>query len=1047
VQSVRRRSAAAGLSAAAFAALVAGRTRGANYFWDPNASVTGGGSGGSGTWDIGTPEWFLTGATTDVAWPNTNANVAEFNGTAGIVSLGTNITTLGLKFDVSGYALNTGSSALALFGSGIAVAAGDVANINGTIQASSGSQTWSAGAGATLNFNGTYYNASNTLYDSLSTTGGGTINISGGTATAPVLVTGAFTAGAGTVNIGGVFNTSSANANNTKFDINGGGVVNWNATGTQAGGYTGIGDGTNGFLNINGGTMTVSPTLGMFVANGNVSSGVPALAVLNVSGGNLVVTTNANIYVGDSYSGGAGGTGNGTINVNVGNLSTGTTTGSFILGGTTNTGTGTINLNLGGTLATGRTISAGAFPKGTFNFNGGTLQASSGTMAMSALVNAVILDGGAVIDTNGFAGTIASNISSGGTGIGGLTKLGVGVLTLSGTNSYAGGTNVSAGTLAVAAPFSLPGFSTPGKVTVGSGAFLSLGYNGSAGFAASDIATVQANATFVAGSGLGLDVSSATPVTYANNLGGFTNFIKTNTGTLTLAGTNTYAGTTTAAAGYLAEPSVAAFGTTSGLVLGSGSSGGGYSSIGAGETIALPITLGGTTGGGVIDASGTGAVIVNGSVTVANVGAKTLTLQGTGAATNTLASTIGNGPGTLALAKSGADTWVVSGSNTYTGGTTLTAGYLRPTNPAAFGTGPVQINGTQTTNASNGGTLLLTGGLTVPNAINVQARYDPSISAPATTPHVENVSGNNTLSGNLTDTGAGGAGIVVQSDAGTLTIAGAINNSSGSAYNRQVYFTGAGNFVTAGPFLQNTAISGIILAKEGTGTLAVNGAGSNYSGGSFIYGGTVQANATAALGAALTTINQSGGVLAGTGTTGGPVSILAGGVITAGSGATAADTIGTLGAGTLNVSGGQYTVKLNGANSALAAAGTGASGAAGTVNDQLALGGLTFNASSTLMVSPAPLTSPGSTGSYSYLVATGPAGTFGSASTVLAGLTVSQTAPGVGTYALSTDAAGDSLFLDLADTAAAPEPTSLLLAGVAAAPLIIGRRRRTARRA
>jgi autotransporter-associated beta strand protein len=104
---------------------------------------------------------------------------------------------------------------------------------------------------------------------------------------------------------------------------------------------------------------------------------------------------------------------------------------------------GTVNLN-GGSLRA-RYVRGGAGTS-TFNFNGGTLIATHFlTDYFGELTEANILAGGALIDTNGNNVTIAQDLQ----GAGGLTKLGTGILTLGGTNTYAAGTTINGGELAL----------------------------------------------------------------------------------------------------------------------------------------------------------------------------------------------------------------------------------------------------------------------------------------------------------------------------------------------------------------------------------------------------------------------------------------------------------------------------------------------------------------------------------------------------------------------------------------------------------------------
>ena len=91
------------------------------------------------------------------------------------------------------------------------------------------------------------------------------------------------------------------------------------------------------------------------------------------------------------------------------------------------------------------------------NFNGGKLIVRTGATNaanfMTGLDAANVLSGGAVIDTNGVDTTIAQALLNGGGG-GGLTKQGSGTLTLTGANTYTGNTVISAGKIAITAPYS-----------------------------------------------------------------------------------------------------------------------------------------------------------------------------------------------------------------------------------------------------------------------------------------------------------------------------------------------------------------------------------------------------------------------------------------------------------------------------------------------------------------------------------------------------------------------------------------------------------------
>ena len=85
--------------------------------------------------------------------------------------------------------------------------------------------------------------------------------------------------------------------------------------------------------------------------------------------------------------------------------------------------------------------------------------------------------------------------------------------------------------------------------------------------------------------------------------------------------------------------------------------------------------------------SASSIVATSGNIALSNAGTITgafgLTLGGT--ATGSIASIIGTGAGTVTENATGA-TWILSGANTYTGVTTISAGTLKVGNATALGT-------------------------------------------------------------------------------------------------------------------------------------------------------------------------------------------------------------------------------------------------------------------------------------------------------------------------------------------------------------------------
>jgi len=240
------------------------------------------------------------------------------------------------------------------------------------------------------------------------------------------------------------------------------------ATGTQSGGTNsstsffviGRDSGGIGTYTLSGGTVNAATTSG-FTVLGSFSG---AQGALDVSGTGTFNSTVGGMIIGEGGTGILTVSGGGVVNIG---------TNGYQLGANAS-GAGTINLN--GGILQGGSVFKGA-GTGTFNSNGGVLQATATSATfMTGLTAANVQSGGAVIDSNGFAITIGQALLDGGGG-GGLTKNGLGTLTLSSAgNTYTGPTLISNGTLAT----DLTGSLGTGNVTVAdlAGASLTLG-NGS----------------------------------------------------------------------------------------------------------------------------------------------------------------------------------------------------------------------------------------------------------------------------------------------------------------------------------------------------------------------------------------------------------------------------------------------------------------------------------------------------------------------------------------------------------------------------------------
>jgi len=227
-------------------------------------------------------------------------------------------------------------------------------------------------------------------------------------------------------------------------------------------------------------------------------------------------------------------------------------TGTLTLSGINSYGGGTF-LN-SGTLAVSSDANLGA-PSGGLTFNGGTLQLLAGFTSNRD----VTLNAGGIVDTNGNNATWAGAVA----GAGGLTKIGTGILTLSGAGTYLGPTFVNAGTLQAGI---VNAFAPGSAYTVASGAVLDLNsFNQTIGSLAGGGNVTLGSATLSTG-------NDNTSTNFSGDISGVGGGLtKIGTGTFTLSGTSTYSGTTNVVGGTLvADGSIAnsAFTVQSGAVLG-----------------------------------------------------------------------------------------------------------------------------------------------------------------------------------------------------------------------------------------------------------------------------------------------------------------------------------------------------------------------------------------------------------------------------------------------------------------------------------------------
>ena len=184
-----------------------------------------------------------------------------------------------------------------------------------------------------------------------------------------------------------------------------------------------------------GATMISGGTLQLGVAAANKDGSVAT----NITNNGALVF---NYFASQTYAGSISGSGSMTKN---GNVSTLTLAGSNSFSGGTQLNGGGLQLANQNALQNS-TLTIGPFASLSFaayinNFNIGGLSGGGGISLTDPVLNPVALSVGGNLPNMTYSGTIS--------GSGSLTQLGPNSLTLSGTNSYIGGTTISGGTLAI----------------------------------------------------------------------------------------------------------------------------------------------------------------------------------------------------------------------------------------------------------------------------------------------------------------------------------------------------------------------------------------------------------------------------------------------------------------------------------------------------------------------------------------------------------------------------------------------------------------------
>ncbi len=544
-------------------------------------------------------------------------------------------TTASLTKNGTGTLTLTGNSSYA----GDTIVNGGTLLVDGAGKLGAGNYAGAILNSSTLSFNGT---SSQTLAGSIGNNGTISITATGAlTASGPIANNGAlsFNSTATHALSGNISGTGSLTNANT-------GTVNLSGANSYTGG-TAVTAGVLTLLNFGAktGNITVSPgaTLGLGVASGNASYfDAPDIdhlfagtlpEVTNDATSNVGIDTAAGNY---TYASSVPATTRGLTKLGANTL---ILTGNNLFTGPTSVNAGTLVLSASGSLAAGSPL----------NLTGGALDLDGASQSVGAVsISAPASSGDTIANGNLTATSYSASNTTGnalvsanllGSGVA-LTKSGAGILSLSGTNTYDGGSTVNAGVLSFLNTNAKP---ASGNITVVAGATLGLGV-ATAGsyFTATDVDNLFAD-TYVgvsmnATAAVGIDTSAGN-FTYAPTGSSSRGLTKLGANKLTYTGNNTYNGTTTISGGTL------------------------------------------EVGDGITEGS------ITSTANVVNNGALIYTVLGN----QTLAKVVS---GTGTLTKEGAGTLTLNATNTFTGNTTINAGTVVAPAAGSLGAGSVVNNAT-----------------------------------------------------------------------------------------------------------------------------------------------------------------------------------------------------------------------------------------------------------------------------------------------------------------------------------------------------------------
>ena len=577
-------------------------------------------------------------------------------------------------------------------------------------------------------------------------------------------------------------------------------------------------------ITLNGGGDSVSSVatdLIYLVANAQLTTNQANVSLVLASNGDFDIASGGTLNLGTSVVSG---------NVSLNKTGTGTltlaATNTFGSSGKTFTLTaGTVNISAAqalGNLANQIIINGGSLASTVSSttlstYSGGINMAGNFTLAGSVAswslgASAVTLSNNPTITVTATSATIAGAIGGSGQSLT-IGNTSTGTLVLSGTNNYSGGTTLYAGTLDVqndsgigSGTFTING----GTIQSGNGArtladSVSVGGNFTVGSTNSVHLGDGTHGIDLGGGSRQITITNSSMVLYLDGQVSNGSLILAGAGRLSLTKANSFAGGLQINSGTVSFNDNAAAGTSTITI-----NGGNVQALTSTRTLTNAVSVGGD-----FTINGTPSLVLNGTIDLGGT-TRQVTVSSTNAAT--FGGTVSNG----ALTKAGAGTLLLSGPNTYAGGTIVNTG-----NVGVTGTTSTSGNTITSGPLGTGTVTLLGGGIDIPvgssGATNVTVSNAITIGDGT---HVATVS----VGGN--HNGSPGTDVFTISSA--ISLAGSVMHNISGGYKINEVFTG----LISGP-------GGLAICNS-TNTYAnfSFSTGNTYSGGTIING----SNASIALG-------------------------------------------------------------------------------------------------------------------------------------------------------------------------------------------------------